>query len=159
DVPLRSVVVHDPPDPAPATGDVFLAVGVESAAEAVRLGKAARAAAVLVRDEAGGAAAREGIAAGLAVLLVDPAVSWSQLLGVVYGLVLEGRETEAGRGPTELFAFADTLAGELGYPVTVEDQSSRGLAYPGPPPAAHPRPPAADPRRAVPPGVRGPVWR
>src|SRR5690606_40804228 len=97
DVPLRSVVVHDPTDPAPATGDVFLAVGVESAAEAVRLGKAARAAAVLVRDEAGGAAARERLGAGLAVLLVVPAVSWSQLLGVVYGLVLEGRERSEER--------------------------------------------------------------
>ncbi|TXK34434.1 CdaR family transcriptional regulator [Nonomuraea sp. C10] len=138
DVPLRSVVVHDPADPRPATGDVFLAVGVGSAPEAVRLGAAARAAAVLVRDSDSGSdggdgddAAAEGRAAGVAVLLVDPAVSWSQLLGIVYGLVLEGRETEAGRGPTDLFAFADTLAGELGYPVTVEDQMSRVLAYSG----------------------------
>ncbi|MGI5267717.1 PucR family transcriptional regulator [Nonomuraea sp. CA-218870] len=131
DVPLRSVVVHDPTDPRAATGDVFLAVGVGSAGEAVRLGTAARAVVVLVRDEAGDDAAGEVRAAGIAVLLVDPAVSWSQLLGVVYGLVLEGRETEAGRGPTDLFAFADTLAGELGYPVTVEDQMSRVLAYSG----------------------------
>jgi len=132
DVPLRSVVVHDPTDPRPATGDVFLAVGVRSATEAVRLGEAARAAVVLVRDEAGGEAAADAArAAGVAVLLVDPAVAWSQLLGVVYGLVLEGRETEAGRGPTDLFAFADTLAAELGYPVTVEDQMSRVLAYSG----------------------------
>ncbi|MEU8247816.1 helix-turn-helix domain-containing protein [Nonomuraea sp. NPDC048916] len=133
DVELRSVVVHDPTDPRPATGDVFLSVGVESAAEAVRLARAARAAAVLVResapmDEAALAEARDG---GIAVLLVDPAVSWSQLFGVVYGLVLEGRETEAGRGPTDLFAFADSLAAELGYPVTIEDQMSRVLAYSG----------------------------
>ncbi|MEU6999805.1 helix-turn-helix domain-containing protein [Nonomuraea sp. NPDC046570] len=133
DVELRSVVVHDPTDPRPATGDVFLSVGVESAAEAVRLARAARAAAVLVRedaplDEKALADAREG---GVAVLLVEPAVSWSQLFGVVYGLVLEGRETEAGRGPTDLFAFADSLAAELGYPVTIEDQMSRVLAYSG----------------------------
>ncbi|MEV0590021.1 PucR family transcriptional regulator [Nonomuraea cavernae] len=143
DVALRSVVVHDPTDPRAATGDVFLAVGVESAAEAVRLSRAARATVVLVRegtalgeralgetalDETVLAEARDG---GVAVLLVDPEVSWSQLFGVVYGLVLEGRETEAGRGPTDLFAFADTLAGELGYPVTIEDQMSRVLAYSG----------------------------
>jgi hypothetical protein len=48
----------------------------------------------------------------LAVLLVDPAISWSQLAGIVYGLVMEGRETAAGRGPTDLFALADNLADE-----------------------------------------------
>ncbi|GGO61030.1 PucR family transcriptional regulator [Nonomuraea cavernae] len=176
DVALRSVVVHDPTDPRAATGDVFLAVGVESAAEAVRLARAARATVVLVRestalaetalaetalaetalektalnetalnetglnetaldetglDESAETALAEARDGGVAVLLVDPEVSWSQLFGVVYGLVLEGRETEAGRGPTDLFAFADTLAGELGYPVTIEDQMSRVLAYSG----------------------------
>ncbi|GAA4221216.1 hypothetical protein FHR32_005323 [Streptosporangium album] len=133
DVELRSVVVHDPTDTRPATGDVFLAVGVDSAAGAVRLARAARAAAVLVRgspplDDSALVDARDG---GIAVLLVEPEVSWSQLSGVVYGLVLEGRETEAGRGPTDMFAFADTLAAELGYAVTIEDQMSRVLAYSG----------------------------
>ena len=131
DVELRSVAVHDPTDTRPSTGDVFLAVGVESAADAVRLARSARAAAVLVRgtpplDEDALAASRDS---GIAVLLVEPAVSWSQLSGVVYGLVLEGRETEAGRGPTDLFAFADTLAAKIGSPVTIEDQMSRILAY------------------------------
>ncbi|WP_214416279.1 PucR family transcriptional regulator [Sphaerisporangium fuscum] len=131
DVELRSVVVHDPTDPRPATGDVFLSVGVESAADAVRLARSARAAAVLVRgkpplDESALSDARDS---GIAVLLVEPAVSWSQLFGVVYGLTLEGRETEAGRGPTDLFAFADTLATDIGSPVTIEDQMSRVLAY------------------------------
>ncbi|WP_219508497.1 PucR family transcriptional regulator [Nonomuraea ceibae] len=132
-VELRSVVVHDPADDRPAGGDVYLAVGVESTAEAIRLARAARAVVVLVREGVPGddealTGARD---AGMAVLAVDPEVSWSQLLGVVYGLVLEGRETEAGRGPTDLFAFADTLAGELGNPVTIEDQMSRVLAYSG----------------------------
>ncbi|MFJ2029044.1 PucR family transcriptional regulator [Streptosporangium sp. NPDC087985] len=133
DVELRSVVVHDPTETRPAVGDVFLAVGVDSAADAVRLARAARAAAVLVRGspplgDSVLADARDG---GIAVLLVEPEVSWSQLSGVVYGLVLEGRETEAGRGPTDLFAFADTLASEIGYAVTIEDQMSRVLAYSG----------------------------
>ncbi|MEV7009513.1 helix-turn-helix domain-containing protein [Streptosporangium sp. NPDC051022] len=133
EVELRSVVVHDPTDTRPATGDVFLAVGVDSAAEAVRLARSARAAAMLVRgspplDESVLAEARAG---GIAVLLVEPEVSWSQLSGVVYGLVLEGRETDAGRGPTDLFAFADTLATEIGSAVTIEDQMSRVLAYSG----------------------------
>lgn len=131
---LRSVAVHDPADSGPVTGDVFLAVGVRSAADAVRLAARARAAAVLVRAEAEpgpdvGEAAR---AQGLVILLVDPAVSWSQIAGIVYGLVQEGRETEAGRGPSDLSALADTIAAAVGGAVTIEDQMSRVVAYSGP---------------------------
>ncbi|MEU0482808.1 M1 family aminopeptidase, partial [Streptosporangium sp. NPDC006013] len=66
---------------------------------------------------------------GVAVLLADPAVSWSQLAGVVYGLVLESRETASGRGPTDLFALADNLADVIGGAVTIEDRHSQVLAY------------------------------
>jgi PucR C-terminal helix-turn-helix domain len=48
---------------------------------------------------------------------------------VVYGLVLEGRETESGRGPTDLFALADSLANAVDGPVIIQDQMSRVLAY------------------------------
>lgn len=128
---LRSVVVHDPTDARVATGDVFLAVGVQSSTDAVRLASRARAVALLVRgtaplDEEAVSAAQE---LGVAVVLVDPAVSWSQLSGLAYGLVLEGRETESGRGPTDLFALADTLAAAVGSAVVIEDQLSRVLAY------------------------------
>ncbi|WP_406317440.1 helix-turn-helix domain-containing protein [Streptosporangium sp. NBC_01639] len=133
EVELRSVMVHDPTDTRPTTGDVFLAVGVDSAADAVRLARSARASVVLVRGSPPleGDALADARDGGIAVLLVEPEVSWSQLFGVVYGLVLEGRETEAGRGPTGLFAFADTLAAEVGSAVTIEDQMSRVLAYSG----------------------------
>ena len=62
-------------------------------------------------------------------MVVDPAVSWSELAAVIYGLVLEGRETESGRGPTDLFALADSLADAIGGAVTIEDRLSRVLAY------------------------------
>lgn len=129
---LRSVVVHDATDRRTTTGDVFLAVGVEAPAEAVRLATRARASAVLVRAPAplGTAVASAAADAGIAVVLVDPDVSWSHLTGLAYGLVLEGRETESGRGPTDLFALADTLAAALGgSSVVIEDQLSRVLAY------------------------------
>lgn len=132
DVMLRSLVVHDPTDPRPATGDVFLAVGVDAPAEAIDLAARARATVVLVRapaplEPATSAAAER---AGLAVVLADPEVSWSHLTGLAYGLVLEGRETESGRGPTDLFALADTLAAALrNSSVVIEDQVSRVLAY------------------------------
>ena len=63
------------------------------------------------------------------MIVVDPAMSWSEVAAVVYGLVLEGRETESGRGPTDLFALADSLAEAIGGAVTIEDRLSRVLAY------------------------------
>ncbi|PZG18378.1 PucR family transcriptional regulator [Nonomuraea aridisoli] len=123
-VRLRSVAMPDPGDDR-VTGDVLLAVGASSVAEAVRWAVAARAAVVVVRGRAPAALDDQGPA----VLLADPSVSWSQLAGVVYGLVLEGRETAAGRGPTDLFALADALADLIGGAVTIEDGLSRVLAY------------------------------
>jgi hypothetical protein len=131
---LRGVVLRDVTDDRPEVGDVLLAVGAGSAADAVREAVSARALVVLVR---GGEdflpdAVALGKAEGVAVMLADPALSWSQLAGVVYGLVLEGRETESGRGPTDLFALADSLADATGGAVTIEDQLSRVLAYSSP---------------------------
>lgn len=135
---LRGVVLCDSADERPVAGDVFLAVGAASAAEAIRWAVAARASVVLVR---GAPAAEHGPtalgeddlaaaeSAGVAVMLVDPAVSWSELAGVVYGLVLEGRETESGRGPTDLFALADSLADAVGGAVVIADRLSMLLAY------------------------------
>lgn len=134
DVELRSVAVHDPASPGITVGDAFLALGVPSLPRSVELAFDARAKVVLARVEqepepAVLAGAHE---CGLHVLLLDPHASWSQVAGVVYGLVLEGRETEAGRGPSDLFALADTLAGAVGGPVTIEDPLSRVMAYSGP---------------------------
>ncbi|PKV90975.1 DNA-binding PucR family transcriptional regulator [Amycolatopsis echigonensis] len=128
---LRDVVMDDPADPRGLRGDVYLAVGVESVLEAIERATAARASVVLVRGATppGPEEVAQAENGPVAVLLVDPEVSWGQLAGVVYGLVLEGRETESGRGPTDLFALADSLADALGSAVTIEDQLSRVLAY------------------------------
>ncbi|MGV9801794.1 PucR family transcriptional regulator [Mycobacterium sp. NPDC003449] len=118
---LRSVVMHEP---GPVIGDVLLAVGAGSVAEALEWAAAARAVVVLIRD-----LDEPGPDVGIAIMTVDPEVSWSELAAVVYGLVLEGRETESGRGPTDLFALADSLAEVAGGAVTIEDRASRVLAY------------------------------
>src|SRR6476646_12281701 len=68
-------------------------------------------------------------AEGVAVMVVEPAMAWSELAAVIYGLVLEGRETESGRGPTDLFSLADSLAEAAGGAVIIEDRLSRVLAY------------------------------
>ncbi|GAB7069808.1 helix-turn-helix domain-containing protein [Mycobacterium hodleri] len=124
---LGSVVLHEAADGATVTGDVLLAIGARSAEEAVPWAVAARAAVVLVRDD--GSTTLAAPVAGVAVLVVEPAVRWSELAAVVYGLVLEGRETESGRGPTDLFALADSLAESTGGAVTIEDAMARVLAY------------------------------
>lgn len=122
---LRSVVMHEP---GQVIGDVLLAVGATSVAEAVQWGAAARAVVVLVRGAEG--PDDEPVADDrIAVMTVDPEVSWSELAAVVYGVVLEGRETESGRGPTDLFALADSLADAVGGSVTIEDRRSAVLAY------------------------------
>ena len=124
---LRSVVMHEP---GQVIGDVLLAVGATSVAEAVQWAAAARAVVVLVRGTDSPARDDEPVADDrIAVMTVDPEVSWSELAAVVYGVVLEGRETESGRGPTDLFALADSLADAVGGSVTIEDRRSSVLAY------------------------------
>jgi hypothetical protein len=124
---LRSVVIPEPG----VFGDVVLAIAARSVDEALGWAVAAGAKAVLVRgpDVPAGAQQTEHRSAGVAVLHIHPSVPWSELAAVVYGLVLEGRETESGRGPTDLFALADSLADGIGCPVLIEDRRARVLAY------------------------------
>ncbi|MFI1236768.1 PucR family transcriptional regulator [Nocardia salmonicida] len=124
---LRSVVIHQADAEPAETGDVLLGIGARSTAEVADWAVPARAVVAIIRndDETGDEPEPEGVA----VLVVDPAVAWSEVAAVVYGLVLEGRETEAGRGPTDLFAVADTLADAVQGAVTIEDHLSRVLAY------------------------------
>lgn len=130
-VVIRSVAMYDVAAPQGTAGDIFLAVGARSMTEAAAGARAAGAVAVLVRGDIEGVrdAGAIGSDTGVAVLVVDPQVSWSQLAGVVYGLVLEGRETASGRGPTDLFALADNLADAVDGAVTIEDRLSRVMAY------------------------------
>lgn len=126
---LRSVVLHEQADGRTVVGDVLFAVGARSVDEAVEWATAARAAVVLVRAEPDETGPRNTGERPVAVIVVDPAISWSEVAAVVYGLVLEGRETESGRGPTDLFALADSLADAVGGAVTIEDRLARVLAY------------------------------
>ncbi len=124
---LRSVVIHEAAADRSEVGDVLLAVGAGSIGEAVRWAASARAVVVLMR---GGEEpiAFDDAEAG-AVMVVDETVSWSEVAAVVYGLVLEGRETESGRGPTDLFALADSLADAIGGAVVIHDALLQVLAY------------------------------
>lgn len=112
---LRRVVIPEPG----VTGDVVLAIGADSPAQALGWARDAGAVAAIVRIDV------PDDVDDVAVLTVDPAVPWSELAAVVYGLVLEGRETESGRGPTDLFALADSLAAAIGAAVVIEGGARR----------------------------------
>ncbi len=128
-VRLLGVAVHDAGEFGGAD-EVVLGVGLETDEHVVSLLERTQASVVVCRADT---LAEDAVAAanerGVALVLVDPAVSWGQVTGVVYGLVLDGRETEVGRGPTDLFALADSVAEAVAAPVTIEDQRSRVLAY------------------------------
>ncbi|STZ45246.1 putative DNA-binding protein [Mycolicibacterium gilvum] len=122
---LRSVVLPEIVDGRTVSGDVLLAIGAATTSEAVRWARAARAVVVLTR----GGGDPEPDTAGVAVLVVDSAMPWSEFAAIVYGLVMEGRETESGRGPTDLFALADNLSNAVGGAVVIEDRASQVLAF------------------------------
>lgn len=124
---LRSVVMREATRDRPVVGDVLLAIGAGSVSEATRWAVSARAVVVLMRG-ATEPITVEGTDVG-AVMVADESMSWSELAALVYGLVLEGRETESGRGPTDLFALADSLADAVGEAVVIHDESLRVLAY------------------------------
>jgi hypothetical protein len=126
---LASVVMHEVAGDRTVVGDVLLAIGARSVQDAVQWAVSARAVVVLLRGGDNDDTTFAGMVEGVAVMVVEPVVSWSDLAAVVYGLVLEGRETESGRGPTDLFALADSLAEAAGGAVTIEDRLSRMLAY------------------------------
>ncbi|OBI29206.1 PucR family transcriptional regulator, partial [Mycobacterium sp. E2238] len=123
---LRSVAIRE--GERAVAGDVFLAIGAATPSEAVRWAKSAHAILVLTRGDAEPMTFDEGAGVG-AVMLVDDRLSWSEVAAIIYGLVLEGRETAAGRGPTDLFALADSVADTVGSPVVIHDALLRVLAY------------------------------
>ncbi|MGB9308478.1 MAG: helix-turn-helix domain-containing protein [Mycobacterium sp.] len=125
---LRSVVIHESAAGRPEVGDVLLAIGAGSLREAVQWAASAGAVVVLTRDSAEPITFDGDTGVG-ALMVVDETLSWSELAAVVYGLVLEGRETESGRGPTDLFALADSLADAIGSAVVIHDRLLRVLAY------------------------------
>src|SRR5699024_274599 len=103
DAMIRSVGMHDPASELLDKGDILLAVGVSDAGRAVELAAETGALAVVVRTGKKADPPRPAVDLarrhGIVLLVVDPAVSWGQVTGIVHGMVLEGGETEAGRGP------------------------------------------------------------
>jgi hypothetical protein len=140
---LGGVVIHDPLDqPVLPARALVLGVGVETPAQVVALlsslgaqgavGLVLRAPVVLT-DEVRAAAD----AAGVALLGLSRGVPWGHLAEMLRSVLapgdVGGGETESlgGLPSGDLFAVANAIAGLLDAPVTIEDRSSRVLAFSG----------------------------
>lgn len=139
---IGGVVIHDPDDePVHPAGALVLAVGVRSGElpELVRevgrrgaVGLVVRAPVVLT--DALAAAVEES---RTALLGLRRGATWAQLTALLRSLLAEGdigpaeAETLGGLPSGDLFAVANAIGALLDAPVTIEDRSSRVLAFSG----------------------------
>lgn len=133
---VASVCFFDPLEPSPIDADtLLLGAGLstaESAAEMIMAGSTAGAAGVVLRDrltteDAVRDAARR---TGLPVLDLVRGGSWLQLASMIESRLLSDVGDHGfGAASADLFELANTIAGLVGGPVTIEDLSSRVLAY------------------------------
>lgn len=140
---IGGVVIYDPLDePALPRQALVLGVGLRDPGQVAKvldeLGRHG-AAALVVRapvplDRAVTAAAQRS---GVALLGLTRGASWAQLAAMLRSLIAEGDvgdpepETLGGLPAGDLFALANAVAALLDAPVTIEDRSSRVLAFSG----------------------------
>jgi len=140
---VGGVVIHDPLDNSvPPPRALVLGVGVQDPVELARLLDhlgSHRAAGLVVRapvattEVVTAAAARSGVP----LLGLTRGASWAQLAAMVRSLIAEGDvgedgpETLGGTLSGDLFALANAVAALLDAPITIEDRSSRVLAFSG----------------------------
>jgi PucR-like helix-turn-helix protein/diguanylate cyclase with GGDEF domain len=140
---IGGVAIHDPVDePALPRRALVLGVGVQAPSDTasllVSLGKHDAAGLVLrspvTVDEAVAAAVASS---GVALLALTRGASWTQLAALLRSLLAEGdvgddgAETLGGIPSGDLFSVANAVAALIDAPVTIEDRSSRVLAFSG----------------------------
>ncbi len=140
---IGGVVIHDPLDePVLPRRALVLGIGVHEPDETVRLLTelgGAEAAALVVRAPApaGPSVTQAAERAGVALLALTRGASWAQLAAMLRALLAEddvgdGEPQTLGGIPSgDLFAVANAVAALLDAPVTIEDRSSRVLAFSG----------------------------
>jgi hypothetical protein len=141
--PIGGVVIHDPLDqPALPAHALVLGVGLDSAVELIdllgRLGTE-QALALVVRApvQAGAPVRRAADQAGICLLGLSRGVPWAHLTSLLRSLLAEGDvgvaepESLGGLPAGDLFAVANAIAALMDAPVTIEDRSSRVLAFSG----------------------------
>jgi hypothetical protein len=140
---IGGVVIYDPIDePALPQNALVLGVGLREPGEIARLLHTLgqhHAAGLVVRLPA--PHSREIAAAversGVALLGITRGASWAQLAALLRSMLAEGDvgdagpQTLGGMPSGDLFALANAVAALLDAPVTIEDRSSRVLAFSG----------------------------
>lgn len=140
---IGGVVIYDPIDePVLPVNALVLGVGLREPAEVTRLLH------TLGQHDAAGLVVRlpashsEDVAAavdetGVALLGLTRGASWAQLAALLRSMLAEGDvgdagpQTLGGMPSGDLFALANAVAALLDAPVTIEDRSSRVLAFSG----------------------------
>jgi DNA-binding PucR family transcriptional regulator len=143
---IGGIVIHDPVDePVLPQRAIVLGVGLDGTRRpdqiAALLDSLAvhRCAALILRAPvpADGVIAEAAERSGVAVLALTRGASWAQLAAMLRSLLAEGdigvdsTETLGGLPSGDLFALANAVAALLDAPVTIEDRSSRVLAFSG----------------------------
>jgi len=134
DVEITGVHIYDPLDELlVASGGLLLGVGVEGEERISRLlgelGEHGAAGLVVKALGAPSPALRERVRqTGVALLGLTRAASWAQLAALLRSLLAEG-EVGDTESEADLFAVANAVCELLDAPVTIEDRSSRVLAY------------------------------
>jgi hypothetical protein len=140
---IGGVVIHDPLDePVYPSHAIVLGVGVQDAGELVALIEELAPhgiAALVVRSpvEVTDAVRAAADAHGVAVLGLARGATWTQLAALLRSLLAEddigATQTESlgGLPSGDLFAVANAIASLLDAPITIEDRSSRVLAFSG----------------------------
>ncbi|WP_218029375.1 PucR family transcriptional regulator [Nocardioides szechwanensis] len=140
---IGGVVIHDPLDaPLLPLGALVLGVGVESPERVVEL------LGVLGRQQAAGLVLRGPVQltpevheaveqSGVTLLALSRGAPWAHLAVMLRSVLAEGDvgvaepESLGGLPSGDLFAVANAIASLLDAPVTIEDRSSRVLAFSG----------------------------
>jgi hypothetical protein len=140
---IGGLAIHDPlEEPVLPRQALVLGVGLREPAEIARLLR------VLGRQQAAGLVLRAPVTlsdelttaaeeSGVALLALTPGASWAQLAALLRSLLAEGDvgdagpQTLGGMPSGDLFALANAMAALLDAPVTIEDRSSRVLAFSG----------------------------
>lgn len=133
---VGGVVIHDPlEEPVLPRNALVLGVGLRAPDDIAEVLARYDAAALVLRAPVDPAVTE---AAGDTVLLgLTRGASWAQLAALVRAVLAEGdvgdagQETLGGMPSGDLFALANAIAALIDAPVTIEDRSSRVLAFSG----------------------------
>jgi hypothetical protein len=140
DTEVTGVTIFDPNDDLLVSpGELLLGVGVaaQPAIDALlRRLAVVRAAALVIKtpEQAGDSLRQAARAHGVPLLGLSRAASWFHVAVLLRKLVdrrVLGTEYLGGRPAGDLFAFANAVSALVDAPVTVEDRSSRVLAFSG----------------------------